>query len=220
MRKLAAWCHDRRRLVIGLWVAAFVVSIGLWVGAAGQFSNVFNLPGTESQRTYDLLSERFPQQAGDSASVVFAVKDGGVLDAGNKPQIEKVRAEIAKSPEVLAVGDPFAEGAPVSPDGKITFATIQFRGAAGEADPKQIKEMAENTLALDGQGGVQVALGGDIIHWSTAETGGAGELIGIAVADLTEADATAAGFLDRFLELGSRADGFMRFLCDIARVPY
>ena len=42
--------------------------------------------------------------------------------------------------------------------------------------------MAENVLKLDGQGGVQVALGGDIIHWSTAETGGAGELIGIAVA--------------------------------------
>ena len=36
--------------------------------------------------------------------------------------------------------------------------------------------MAENTLKLDGKGGVQVALGGDIIHWSTAETGGAGEL--------------------------------------------
>ncbi len=184
MRKLAAWCHDRRRLVIGLWVAAFVLAIGLWAGAAGQYSNVFNLPGTESQRTYDLLNERFPQQAGDSASVVFAVKDGGVLDAGNKPQIEKVRAEIAKSPEVLAVGDPFAEGAPVSQDGKITFATIQFRGAAGESDVKLIKEMAENTLALDGQGGVQVALGGDIIHWSTAETGGAGELIGILVAAL------------------------------------
>ena len=42
--------------------------------------------------------------------------------------------------------------------------------------------MAEDTLALDGQGGVQVALGGDIIHWSTAETGGAGEIFGILVA--------------------------------------
>ena len=42
--------------------------------------------------------------------------------------------------------------------------------------------MAEDVLELDGQGGVQVALGGDVIHWSTAETGGAGELIGIAVA--------------------------------------
>ena len=42
--------------------------------------------------------------------------------------------------------------------------------------------MAEDTLALDGKDGVQVALGGDIIHWSTAEQGGAGEIFGILVA--------------------------------------
>jgi RND superfamily putative drug exporter len=182
MRKLAAWCHDRRRTVIGLWIAAFVVSIGLWSTVAGEFVNNFNLPGTESQRTYDLLQERFPQQSGDTASVVFAVKQGGVLDAGNREHIERVRTEIAKSPEVLAVGDPFAEGAPVSRDGRITFAQIQFKKPPGEVEPAAVKTMAENTLALDGKGGVQVALGGDTIHWSTAETGGAGELIGILVA--------------------------------------
>jgi RND superfamily putative drug exporter len=182
MRKLAAWCHDRRRTVIGLWVAAFVLFAALWGTAAGEFVNNFRLPGTESQRAYDLLKDRFPEQAGDTANVVFAVDEGGVLDAANRPQIEKVRAEIEKSPEVLAVGDPFAEGAPVSQDGRITFAQIQFRKGAGEADVKAIKTMAEDTLTLDGQGGIQVALGGDIIHWSTAEQGGAGEIFGILVA--------------------------------------
>ena len=182
MRKFAAWCHDRRRTVIGLWVAAFVVSIGLWATAAGEFVNNFQLPGTESQRTYDLLTERFPAQSGDTASVVFAVKDGAVLDAANRPQIEKVIAEIEKSPEVLSVGDPFARGAPVSENGRITFAQIQFKEGAGEVDAAAVKTMADDTLALDGQGGVQVALGGDIIHWSTAEQGGAGEIFGLLVA--------------------------------------
>ena len=79
MRKLAAWSHDRRRTVLGLWFAAFVVAIGLWVTSAGEFVNNFNLPGTESQRTYDLLQERFPQQSGDTANVVFAVKDERTL---------------------------------------------------------------------------------------------------------------------------------------------
>src|SRR5215217_7891083 len=184
MRTLAAWCHDRRRTVIGLWVAAFVISIALWGTAAGEFVNNFNLPGTESQRTYDLLKERFPAQSGDTASVVFAVDQGGVLDAGNRAQIERVRGEIAKSPEVLAVGDPFERGAPVSQDGKITFAQIQFRDAPGDVDPALVKTMAEDTLALDGKGGVQVALGGDTIHWSTAEQGGAGEIFGILVAGI------------------------------------
>jgi len=182
MRKLAAWCHDRRRTVIGLWVATFILSAALWGTAAGDFVNNFQLPGTESQRAYDLLSDRFPEQSGDTANVVFAVDEGGVLDAGSRPQIEQVRTEIEKSPEVLAVGDPFARGAPVSQDGKITFAQIQFRKAAGEVDAAQVKTMAEDTLALDGKGGVQVALGGDIIHWSTAEQGGAGEIFGLLVA--------------------------------------
>src|SRR5215208_3306830 len=182
MRKLAAWCHDRRRTVLGLWVAAFVLLAALWGTAAGEYVNNFRLPGTESQRAYDLLKDRFPEQSGDTASVVFAVDRGRVLDPSHRPEIERVRAEIEKSPEVLAVGDPFARGAPVSPDGRITFAQIQFRKGAGDVDAAQVKTMAEDTLELDGKGGVQVALGGDIIHWSTAEQGGAGEIFGILVA--------------------------------------
>src|SRR5215213_665587 len=180
MRNLAAWCHDRRRTVIGLWVAAFFIVAALWGTAAGEYSNNFRLPGTESQRAYDLLKDKFPEQSGDTASVVFAVDQGRVLD--HRAEIERVRTEIEKSPEVLAVGDPLAQGAPVSPDGKITFAQIQFRKGAGDVDAAKVKTMAEDTLKLDGKGGVQVALGGDIIHWSTAEQGGAGEIVGILVA--------------------------------------
>src|SRR4051812_22321043 len=42
----------------------------------------------------------------------------------------------------------------------------------------------------------------------------------VAIADLSEADATAGDFLDRFLELCAAAGGFMRFLCESARVAY
>src|SRR5215212_9940780 len=182
MRRLAAWCHDRHRTVIGIWVVAFVLLAALWGAAAGGYVNNFRLPGTESQRAYDLLKDRFPEQAGDTATVVFAVDEGRVQDASNRAPIERVRSEIQKSPEVLAVGDPLARGAPVSRDGKITFAQIQFRKGAGDVDPAKVKTMAEDTLKLDGKGGVQVALGGDIIHWSTAEQGGAGEIFGIVVA--------------------------------------
>jgi RND superfamily putative drug exporter len=182
MRNLAAWCHDRRRTVLGIWIAAFVVLAALWGTASGEFVNKFNLPGTESQRAYDLLKDRFPAQSGDTATVVFAVKDGKVLDAGNRGTIDAAVAEIKKSPEVLGVADPFAKDAPVSKDGKITFATIQFRKGGGDVDPAKVKTMAENTLKLDGKNGVQVALGGDIIHWSTAQQGGAGEIFGILIA--------------------------------------
>jgi uncharacterized protein (TIGR02453 family) len=42
----------------------------------------------------------------------------------------------------------------------------------------------------------------------------------IAIADLSEAEATADGFLDRFFERCADAGGFMRFLCESTRVEY
>src|SRR6185436_1339413 len=96
----AAWCHDRRRTVLGLWVAAFLIAAVLWGVAAGDYINNFRLPGTESQRAYDLLKDRCPQQSGATASVVFAVKDGNVLAASHRPQIEQAIGEIEKTPAV------------------------------------------------------------------------------------------------------------------------
>jgi uncharacterized protein (TIGR02453 family) len=42
----------------------------------------------------------------------------------------------------------------------------------------------------------------------------------IAITDLTQGDVTSRGFLSRFLGLCDDAAGFMRFLCDGARVPF
>ena len=64
MRRIAQWCHDRHRLVIGLWIALIVGLGGLAAGVGGGFVDNFSLPGSESQRAYDLLADKFPQQAG------------------------------------------------------------------------------------------------------------------------------------------------------------
>ena len=42
----------------------------------------------------------------------------------------------------------------------------------------------------------------------------------MAIADMREADAVSSGFLDEFVERCSRANDFMRFLCDATRVAY
>ena len=184
MRSLAAWCHDRRRTVIGLWVGAFILMAGLWATAAGDYVNNFNLPGTESQRAYDLLKDKFPQQAGDTASVVFAVKDGAVLD-------EQARAdrEGDRDDQEVARG---ARGRRPVRRGRARLARTAgsrsrrscSRSPPATSTPRPSRRWPRTRSKLDGQGGVQVALGGDIIHWSTAEQGGAGEIFGILVAAL------------------------------------
>ena len=55
------------------------------VALSGEFADRFELPGSESQQAYDLLNERFPQQAGSTAQIVFKTEaDGGI----NNPEVQ------------------------------------------------------------------------------------------------------------------------------------
>ncbi|CAM5742403.1 MMPL family transporter OS=Streptomyces alboniger OX=132473 GN=CP975_01470 PE=4 SV=1 [Streptomyces alboniger] len=47
----------RRRLVSGLWLGALVPAIAAATAPAGEEENL-SLPGTESQKAFDLLDER------------------------------------------------------------------------------------------------------------------------------------------------------------------
>ena len=42
----------------------------------------------------------------------------------------------------------------------------------------------------------------------------------MAIADMSEKDALASGFLDEFIGRCEAANNFMRFLCDATRVAY
>src|SRR3970040_3196167 len=82
-----------RWFVVG---AALTVLVGLSVlyGAArGTYGDAFSIPGAESQRLFDLLEERFPSSAGDSASVVVAT-DAGIADPAGEERMPAFAAEI------------------------------------------------------------------------------------------------------------------------------
>src|SRR5215213_11659428 len=62
--------HWKRSLAI---VAAVLVAVGAASAlGGGAFVDSFSTPGTESQKALDLLSQRFPTQSGDTATLVFA----------------------------------------------------------------------------------------------------------------------------------------------------
>ncbi len=55
--RIAGTCHDRRRWVLGGWVAVLVL-VGIVSGAVGgDFRDEFNLPDVESKRGFDILDE-------------------------------------------------------------------------------------------------------------------------------------------------------------------
>ena len=62
--------HPHRTIAIGLLVVIGIITVK--VGFGGELVNNTTIPGSEAQKASDLLAEKFPQLAGDSARVVFA----------------------------------------------------------------------------------------------------------------------------------------------------
>src|SRR4051812_11789479 len=67
--------HHPWRVLSGALVA-LVLLIALSSAAGGSFSDSFSIPNSEAQQAYDLLKARFPQRAGDSATVVVKADAG------------------------------------------------------------------------------------------------------------------------------------------------
>ena len=65
-RLAGAAAHHWKRSALVL--VAVLAVLGVLASTGTGFSDDFSTPGTESQRAYDLLSDRFPAQAGDTAA--------------------------------------------------------------------------------------------------------------------------------------------------------
>jgi RND superfamily putative drug exporter len=182
MRRLAAFSHDRRRLVATLWVALIVVAGGLASGLGSGYVNNFTLPGTESQRALDLLRDRFPQQAGDTSQIVFHVQSGSLKDPGQQARVQAVVDRVAKLPAVAGTTSPYKDAAAtISKDGKTAYASLQFDKQAVDLDKADVQKVID-TARAGGTGGLEVELGGQAIQQAQQPETGAGELIGVGVA--------------------------------------
>ncbi len=102
LSRVTSWCFRRRRLVTVLWIVALIgIVVISGVGGADSRDN-FALPGTNSQRAYELLGERFPAQAGDSVQVVMKT-DGGVVNQPAAGVFDKLITDIAQLGHVTQV---------------------------------------------------------------------------------------------------------------------
>jgi len=69
--RMAGRCYDRRRVVLVVWILA-IIGITVVAQVVGtHFENKFTSGNTQSQQAANLLSQRFPAEAGDNADVVF-----------------------------------------------------------------------------------------------------------------------------------------------------
>ncbi|MGW1161946.1 MMPL family transporter [Streptomyces sp. NPDC002519] len=179
--KLGRLAFRRRHFVALIWVALLTLA---GVGAASApvaGSSSFSIPGTEAQRAFDLLEQRFPGMSADGATarVVFQAPDGEKVTAkDNKAVVERTVKDLRDGSEVTSVADPFVAHA-VSKDGTVAYVQVKYKVSGME-----LKDASKNALKEAAQGardgGLTVEVGGDALS-AVPETG-ATEVIGIAIA--------------------------------------
>ncbi|MET8448754.1 MMPL family transporter [Streptomyces sp. NPDC005209] len=179
--KLGRLAFRRRHFVALIWVALLTLA-GVGAASAPAAGNSsFSVPGTESQKAFDLLEQRFPGTTADGATarVVFKAPSGEKMTAAaNKKIVKKTVAELKDGSEVALVDDPYKTGA-VSKDGTVAYASVRYKVSGMEL--KDSTRDALKEAAQDARGaGLTVEVGGDAL--TAAPETGATEVIGIAIA--------------------------------------
>ncbi|MFE2014827.1 MMPL family transporter [Streptomyces sp. NPDC059491] len=182
--KLGRSAFRRRRLVALLWVALLAIA---GIGAATApvaTSSSFSIPGTEAQRAFDLLEERFPGAGADGATarVVFKAPAGEkVTDPAHKAVVEETVAALKSgSDQIVSVADPYTANA-VSQNGSTAYVSVAYKVNAMEltdATREALTQAGENAQGK----GLTVEVGGDALQ--TMPETGAGEIVGVVIAGI------------------------------------
>jgi RND superfamily putative drug exporter len=166
MLKLARWSTTHRKYVLIGWIILLFGVNALAQSAGTEYSNNFTLPNSDAQRAADLLQKSFPAQAGDRDTIVFATKNGTVLDPAVRSRMSKTFAEVEKLPHVATVISPYtgpAAGKSISAEKNIAFATVVFDEKANLLPTSAAERVVKVARAAD-QPGLQVELGGQAIE--------------------------------------------------------
>ncbi|WP_326705340.1 MULTISPECIES: MMPL family transporter [Streptomyces] len=180
--KLGRLTFRRRRYVALIWVALLALAGFGAASASTAASSSFSIPGTEAQRAFDLLEQRFPGSNADGATarVVFKAPEGEkVTDAENKGEITGIVKELQSgSDQVAGVADPF-EAKAVSEDGSTAYISVSYKVNSMELTD-ETRDALEGAGKDAQSGGMKVEIGGDALqvmpHTGTAE------IIGVAIA--------------------------------------
>ncbi|MFD0416722.1 MMPL family transporter [Streptomyces sp. NPDC127108] len=182
--RLGRLSFRQRRYFALLWVAILAACSFAALSAPAAEEDGFSIPGTESQKAFDLLDERFPgdNAEGADARIVFAAPDGQKVTAReNRAAVEKVVDTVARGAQVQDTSSPFAPEA-VAKDAGTAFATVTYSASSdelSEATKAALMDAVEDGRAA----GLTVEVGGSAVDGGP-ELGGITELIGIAVAAL------------------------------------
>jgi putative drug exporter of the RND superfamily len=177
LARLATGCARHPWRAIGVWV---VVVVGILLAAStigGTLVDKFTIPGSDAQRATDLLTDRFPAQAGDSATVVFALPSGRLDQGAAKGEVRQALAAAREVPKVTGVGQ-----LKLSENGRIGYVDVQFSEQSSELGSGPAKALERDVRDAVAGSGVQAEFTGAVIQNAEGPQTGTSELIGVLAA--------------------------------------
>ncbi len=207
--RLARWCTTHRWQTFLMWVVAVIAAFTIGGAVGTKDTSNFRLPGTESQRAYDLLAAHAPKSNGGTDQIVYVARSGTLRDGAAAEAMKASIAKVAADKIVDDVSDPLAPGAQLTKDGRIGVSTITYKKDFQAYKPKEFERIQKAVFA--GRGPVlQVEHGGIGAEQARfAQQGGGTEGISLLAAALilliTFGSVIAAGvpLLTAMLALGT-----------------
>jgi putative drug exporter of the RND superfamily len=170
--RLARWaraCATHPWRVVASWVGIIAVLIVLVGAIGGGLKDVFEIPGSDTQKATDLIEAEFASEQGSVLNIVFAAPEGQRLDTPERRAAVGKAVARLKSAEFKpagdkagldSVGDPFSKET-VSDDGRIAYAEAQFSKAIATEDRDRVVAVEDAVRETVEPAGVTVEYNGE-----------------------------------------------------------
>jgi len=182
LHRLGRWCHRERKIVVLGWINALILTAGVAAAWGGELANAFEAPASESQQAFDLLFERFPEQAGAGGEIVFRARPS-IDDPAIRAKVERLLADVEATPGIRDVASPYepAGGFQVSADRTIAFARLQFATTTLEIPDRTVERVLQSSETAN-TADLQVEVGGQAIQFANRAESGTREAVGLGAA--------------------------------------
>ncbi|MGW4248679.1 MMPL family transporter [Nocardia sp. NPDC004722] len=180
--RIGDFAFRHRGLVVSIWAVLLIAVVGGAVFAGGRLDDRFTVPGAESQRALDTLSQTAPDAAGANAQIVFTAPAGHLIsEAPYKTAIGQTLQAAGTAPGAIGVTAPQQAGM-VSPDQRTAIGVVHFDGDRSKVT-STARDAVERSADPARQAGLDVSVGGSAYGVGEMHPG-ITEVIGLAVAVL------------------------------------
>src|SRR4051794_9015379 len=222
--RLARVCNRHRWRTFFAWLLALIAIQAVAATVGVKEISSFRLPGTESQRAYDLLAEHFPAAKGDTDQVVFRARNGSLRDPELRLRVDAALKKVEAEKPIQDVVSPYSAGGQITKDGRIGVATIAYAESTNDLKPEPLEKVEDAAFSAR-SAALQVEHGGpgaEIVRFNNSQE--PSEFIGILGAALvliiTFGSLVAAGLplLATMLALGT-ALGVITLISHLVDTP-